>query len=105
MRDSHDNFEKAVNHHTEKKPSRVLYLWADKEKMKYGPFPLRQREYSLQFKMINTDNAFDKPFSTAPMNWQKWLKIRDEDDGTALLLRQKIFSFNLMCFTAHKIIH
>ncbi|CAK5125392.1 unnamed protein product [Meloidogyne enterolobii] len=85
LRDSHDNFEKAANHaHTEKKPSRILYLWADKEKMKYGPFPLHQREYSLEFKIKNNmnGNACDKPFSSAPMNWNKWLKIRDEDDGT-----------------------
>lgn len=87
LRDSHDNFEKAVNHaHTEKKPSRILYLWADKEKMKYGPFPLHQREYSLEFKIKNNlnGNACDKPFSSAPMNWDKWLKLRDEDDEEIL---------------------
>ena len=51
--------------------------------MKYGPFPLHQREYSLEFKIKNNMNvnACDKPFSSAPMNWNKWLKIRDEDDG------------------------
>jgi hypothetical protein len=51
--------------------------------MMYGPFPLRQREYSLELKLKNNINgtACDKPFSSAPMNWDKWLKIRDEDDG------------------------